>query len=112
MSDMQCPYCGADQEVCHDDGAGYSEDQRHEQTCSECDKTFVFQTTIVLYYEASKADCLNGADHELEFRKSWPKEYSRIGCKHCDYERRATPEEVDAGHNVKWGTYLTESIPS
>ena len=29
MSDMQCPYCGADQEVCHDDGAGYSEDERH-----------------------------------------------------------------------------------
>lgn len=34
MGDMQCPYCGADQEVCHDDGAGYSEDTRHEHTCS------------------------------------------------------------------------------
>ena len=24
MSDMQCPYCGADQEVCHNDSHGYS----------------------------------------------------------------------------------------
>lgn len=49
MSDMQCPYCGADQEVCHDDGAGYVEDQRHEHTCSECDKTFVFRMALPTY---------------------------------------------------------------
>jgi transposase-like protein len=93
MSDMECPYCGAGQEVCHDDGHGYSEEVKHKQECSECGKNFVFETTIVLYYEPSKADCLNGADHELVFRKSWPDEYSRMVCKHCDFARRATPEE-------------------
>ena len=94
MSDMKCPYCGANQEVCHDEGQGYEEGVRHEHECSECDKTFVFETHISFDYEPSKADCLNGYEHELEFRKSWPKEYSRMGCKHCAYERMATPEEI------------------
>lgn len=96
MSDMKCPYCGADQEVCHDDGHGYAEDVKHEHTCSECDKTFVFETTIILCYEASPADCLNGADHRLVFRRSWPEQRSRMECEHCGYERRATPEELAA----------------
>ena len=96
MNDMQCPYCGADQEVCHDDGQGYAEDVRHEHKCSECEQTFVFKTYISFDYEPSKADCLNGADHELAFRNSWPKERSRMGCKHCDYERMATMEEISA----------------
>lgn len=96
MSDMECPYCGADQEVCHDDGHGYAEGVKHEHTCSECEKTFTFQTTIVLYYEAAKADCLNGSEHELVFRRSWPQQYSRMGCKHCEYERTATAEEIAA----------------
>lgn len=101
MSDMKCPYCGADQEVCHDDGQGYAEGVKHEHTCSVCDKTFVFETTIIFYYEAEKADCLNDAEHELVFRKSWPKEYSRMGCKHCDHERKASPEEIEAWHNTE-----------
>lgn len=94
MSDMKCPYCEADQYVNHDDGHGYSEDVKHEHTCSACDKTFTFQTTIVFYYEPAEADCLNGAEHELQFRKSWPEHCSRMGCKHCEFERLATPEEI------------------
>jgi hypothetical protein len=96
MTDMKCPYCGAGQEVCHDDGRGYAEDVKHEHTCSECKKTFVFCTTISFYYEPTKADCLNDADHEMEFRKSWPKEFSRMGCKHCELERIASSEEIEA----------------
>mgnify|MGYP003493967466 FL=1 len=101
MSDMKCPYCGADEEVCHDDGHGYAEDERHEHECSECEKTFVFRTKIVFYYDPSKADCLNGADHELQFRQSWPKEYSRMCCNHCDYERMATPDEIASAQGEK-----------
>ena len=97
---MQCPYCGADQEVCHDYGHGYAEGVRHEHTCSECEKTFVFETYISFDYEPSKADCLNGAAHDLVFRKSWPKELSRMGCKYCDHERKATPEEIANWHNT------------
>ena len=93
MSDMQCPYCGADQEVCHDDGQGYAEDRRHEHTCSECDKSFVFTTAISFDYRPRKADCLNGEPHDLKMSTTWPKKYSRMQCTHCDYERQPTAEE-------------------
>ena len=94
--DMQCPYCGADQEVCHDDGQGYSEDENHEHTCSECEKTFVFRTVISFYYYPEKADCLNGAHHDLKLSNTYPREYAHMGCKNCDYRRKPTSEELAA----------------
>lgn len=93
MSDMECPYCGADQEVCHDDGAGYSEGVKHEHTCSRCEKTFVFETMHVLYFEPQKADCLNGAPHDLRMSLTYPVRYSKMRCTHCDFERDPTPDE-------------------
>ena len=42
MKDVECPYCGTGQEINHDDGYGYEEDDPHEQSCPHCDKTFVF----------------------------------------------------------------------
>ena len=96
MGDMQCPYCGADQEVCHDDGAGYSEDERHEHTCSVCDKTFVFTTCISFSYTPRKADCLNGTPHDLVLSNTQPRQYSKMRCKHCDYERGPTLDEFIA----------------
>lgn len=90
MSDMECPYCGADQDVCHDDGFGYDESVKHEYQCSSCDKYFIFMTSISFHYEAEKADCLNGADHEMvevcsSARNIWP-DWKR--CKHCEHEVR------------------------
>ena len=38
--DVYCPYCGAEQEINHDDGYGYEEDRRYQQQCGECEKTF------------------------------------------------------------------------
>ena len=93
MSDMQCPYCGADQEVCHDDGHGYSEDVKHEHTCSACEKSFVFNTFISFFYEASKADCLNGSPHSYQRTKTWPWTASRMRCVYCDSERALTEDE-------------------
>jgi len=78
MNDMECPYCGADQEVCHDDGHGYEEGKNHKHRCSKCKKNFVFQTTISFYYEPEKADCLNGADHQLKMSSTYPREYSKM----------------------------------
>lgn len=95
MADMECPYCGADQTVCHDDGAGYSEDEFHEHTCRKCDKTFTFTTCISFSYTPHKADCLNDAEHDLKFCKSFPEQYSSMRCKHCDYSRSATVEEIE-----------------
>ena len=92
--DMECPYCGADQEVCHDDGHGYAEDVRHEHTCSECGKTFVFTTFISFDYTPHKADCLNGGEHELKLTNTYPRRYSQMRCRHCDYSRQATEAEI------------------
>jgi len=64
MSDLECPYCGAENEVCHDDGFGLVEDVTHEMECHQCEKNFAFHTTIHLHFRPSRADCLNGADHK------------------------------------------------
>ena len=87
MSDCECPYCGNDLEICHDDGAGYAEDETHQQECPHCEKTFVFTTAIHFTYHARQADCLNGADHAYERTKTWPPEAARLRCKHCDDEK-------------------------
>lgn len=95
-NDVECPYCGVGQEINHDDGYGYEEDRRHEQQCSDCDKTFVFTTSISYYYEAEKADCLNGGEHSWKISATYPREYSDMYCEACDYRRRPTAEEFKA----------------
>lgn len=96
MSDVHCPYCDEPQEICHDDGQGYAEDVRHEQECGYCGKTFVFGTWISFHYEASKADCLNGGEHRLKMSSTYPRDYSKMKCGDCDYERKPTVEEFAA----------------
>lgn len=96
MSDMQCPYCGANQQVCHDDGHGYAEDVRHQHQCTECEKSFVFSTMISFHYTPYKADCLNDAPHDLKISKTYPRQYSRMICTACDFERQPTADEFAA----------------
>ena len=62
--DIECPYCEMDQEINHDDGYGYDEDETYNQECPYCEKIFTFTTSIVLYYDALKAPCLNGGEHK------------------------------------------------
>ena len=102
--DVECPYCGAGQEINHDDGYGYDEGQRHEQQCSDCDKNFTFTTSISYYYETEKADCLNGGQHILEMSATYPREYSHMGCGDCDFKRKPTPDEFATA-----GITITES---
>lgn len=89
MYDIECPYCGKPQEINHDDGYGYEEDQQHSQQCRDCEKTFVYTTSISYYYEATKADCLNGGDHKYQpvkhYPSSWP-DWKR--CAECGDEHR------------------------
>ena len=87
MSDTNCPYCGADIEICHDDGFGHEEGVLHEYKCPECDKGFVFETSIVFYYEAHKADCLNDGEHKYEETHTWPRKYTRLRCADCGDEQ-------------------------
>jgi len=96
MSDVNCPYCDAEQEINHDDGRGYAEDETHQQQCSECDKHFTFTTSISYYYEAQKADCLNGAEHDWKPTHTFPKEYTKMRCVMCDEERKPSESEMIA----------------
>ena len=94
MTDIECPYCGQGQEINHDDGYGYEEDEYHEQECSNCEKSFVFTTSIHFYYDASKADCLNGKDHKYKATMTVPRQYTRMRREDCGEERKPTDEEM------------------
>lgn len=101
-NDMECPYCGADQEVCHDDdGSGYSQDEAHEQQCSHCEKTFVFYTTISFSYSPKKADCLNGGNHRWKITSTFPRIYSKMRCLDCEGSRFLTEDELTA-HGIDY----------
>ena len=94
MRDIECPYCGHEQEVCHDDGQGYAEDETHEMECYQCEKSFVFTTGIILVYSPSKADCMNGGEHTYKPTNTYPKEYTKMYCTQCDDTRKPTDEEL------------------
>lgn len=93
MNDVDCPYCGFDQEVCHDDGFGYDEDTLHEMGCEECGKVFVFSTSIMFHYSPEKADCLNGSRHRLRRTHTYPVKHARLRCETCDLEKQI-PESL------------------
>lgn len=83
----ECPYCGSDVEINHDDGYGYDEDQIHNQGCRACGKTFVYTTSIDVSHELSQADCLNGGEHMWEKTKTYPPEFARMRCTVCGEEK-------------------------
>lgn len=94
MSDLYCPYCDHAQDINHDDGFGYAEDERHEVECEGCGKNYVFTTYMSFSYSEEKADCLNGKPHDMELvvhapSDKWP-DWKR--CKDCDYEVRGEYE--------------------
>jgi len=95
MYDIKCPYCDAELEVCHDDGEGYAEDELHEMECNECDKSFVFTTSISFSYHPEKADCLNGKDHNFKKTHTIPRKYTKMECTMCGERREPTKEELD-----------------
>lgn len=90
-----CPYCGTELCISKDNDGWHLEDIRHEQACTVYKKNFVFITYRSYTHTAYSADCLNGAEHNLKLFKSYPKEFSAMICKDCDYERNATHEEFE-----------------
>ena len=91
--DVECPYCEKWQEINHDDGHGYSEDEWHEQDCNDCGKSFIFTTGIIFHYSSQKADCLNDGKHVFKPSRTYPKECTRIECETCNEQRQPTEEE-------------------
>ena len=75
MRDIECPYCGKEIEINHDDGYGYEEDRIHNQECGKCGKTFVYTTSIWYYYEAEKVPCLNDGEHDWKVNTGYPSGY-------------------------------------
>ena len=90
--DLECPYCGAGQDVNHDDGAGYEEGVSDKMECESCHKNFVFTTSITYHYKPEKADCLNGSPHRYSEWQSWRKCYD---CDHVEYSRRRRCYDCD-----------------
>lgn len=91
--DLECPYCGADQEVCHDDGQNYDQDVNHEMECSKCGKRFVFRTSITFSYDAEKADCLNDGKHVYRPTHTSPSCFTQMECQSCGERRELTESE-------------------
>lgn len=94
MSDIECPYCGHEQEVNHDDGANYDESVTHQMECYECEKEFVFTTCISFDYYPEKADCLNGGAHDFKPTCTVPRQYTKMQCTMCDEKRSCTANEM------------------
>ena len=92
--DLECPYCETELEVCHDDGFGYEEGVNHQMECSNCEKSFVFQTSISFYYEPEKADCLNDGKHEWKPQTCYPKEFTKMECQSCGDTREPSESEM------------------
>ncbi len=80
MSDVNCPYCNAEQEINHDDGYGYEEDDHHEQRCVSCDKEFEFTTSIMYHYNTYCKD----ESHEME-QSAFEQHKDLYSCKNCDF---------------------------
>lgn len=98
MSTVNCPYCNHEQEVCHDDGHGYEEGKLHEEECLACEKAFGFHTHVSLYYDVSKVDCWNDADHDYQLTTTIPRCYTSMRCSMCGDKRHLTDKErTDAG---------------
>ena len=87
MSDVNCPYCNEAIVIHHEDGYGYEENEKHEQCCIHCNKTFAFTTQISYVYEAYEAPCLNGELHEYEETKTYPRCFRYLECKYCGDRR-------------------------
>lgn len=94
-SDIKCPYCGAENEICHDDGQGYDEGVINDQECHVCGKNFVFTTSVVCYYDARRADCLNDGEHKYTPTHTYPREFSQMECRSCGCTRPCTEAEME-----------------
>jgi len=86
MDKVECPYCGKEQYIDHDDGYGYGDDL-YEQECGGCGKKFVYTTGVIYVYHVKKADCLNGAEHEFKRTSTIPECTAMLRCKHCGKEK-------------------------
>ncbi len=87
MKDVECPYCGLEQDVDHEDCSLYREDQLFTHECEACEKTFVYSISVHISFESAKAPCLNGEDHNWERTRTFPEEFAVMRCNYCGEEK-------------------------
>lgn len=95
--DVQCPVCEHWQNIDHDDGQAYEQDEIHHQTCEACEYVFAFNTHIRFDYTVFKADCLNSDQdvHKWKASTTNPIEVTHMYCPICGEQRKPTPGEWD-----------------
>lgn len=49
--DVKCPHCGYEQNIDHDGGIGWTDDEEFDQFCEECEEEFTCQTFVTYSYE-------------------------------------------------------------
>ena len=96
MSDLNCPYCGIEIDIRHDDGFGYEENELHEYECPECEKNFIFEAVLSWDFFPLKADCLNDGNHIYQPTKTYPIEFTRLRCTICGHEKPLEKEGVQS----------------
>lgn len=58
------------------------------------DKLLLFETSISFYYEPEKADCLNDGKHDWKPSRTFPKEFTKMGCSMCGETRNPNGDEM------------------
>jgi len=104
MTDVECPYCGEDVEINHDDGYGYEEGMVYTQECSHCDKTFTYTTGVIYVYRADKAPCQNGEPHSWKDVHGFPKGY-QSNRRQCEWCEEIGLKNEDLVYNVNTDTW-------
>ena len=93
-SETECPYCGREQEIYHDDGYGCEENEMYTQGCVACEKTFAFTTAIHFTHKPYQAECLNGGEHDFKPTNTSPLIATIMRCEMCGEERDPTDREM------------------
>lgn len=97
MSDFECPYCSSEIEPNYDNR---EPDKDYQDECESCGKKFVYSIRYITQYHSSKADCLNGGEHDWKPIVGIPREYfeNKRRCSMCAKEITLKPEEVKNGN--------------
>lgn len=104
MTDITCPYCGAEDDDCVSDLWEYEGDE-NEVECRSCEKEFSFSVQVTYSYETKRKECEDGNHEPMEWGRYdyGDKGYSLWSrdCKHCDeYQIEKTEYQADLPENI------------
>ncbi len=89
---LNCPYCNHEQEKYIENPRG--ENELHETQCESCEKYFQFSYSIMITFEAHKADCLNTGKHKYKPNVCSHIPATRMECQICGDTKAPTDKEM------------------